>query len=64
MQNQTFSYSDGADEFVGHLVWDETQQGPAPCVLIAPAFGGLSDFERARAAELAALGYVALAVDY
>ena len=64
MQSQTFSYSDGTDEFIGHLVWDETQRGPAPCVLIAPAFGGLSDFERARAAELATLGYVALAVDY
>jgi len=64
MKSETFSYSDGIDTFIGHLVWDEAQQEPAPCVLIAPAFGGLSDFERARAAELAALGYVALAMDY
>ncbi|MCG7628517.1 dienelactone hydrolase family protein [Epibacterium sp. MM17-32] len=64
MKSEAFRYSDGVDRFIGHLVWDDGIATPAPCVLIAPAFGGLSDFERARAEELAALGYVALAVDY
>ena len=64
MKSEAFNYSDGADHFIGHLAWDETLDGPQPSVLIAPAFGGLSDFERARAEELAALGYVAIAVDY
>ncbi|MBU3035155.1 dienelactone hydrolase family protein [Tritonibacter mobilis] len=64
MKSEAFNYSDGADHFIGHLAWDETLDGPQPLVLIAPAFGGLSDFERARAEELAALGYVAIAVDY
>jgi dienelactone hydrolase len=64
MKSEAFHYGDGIDQFVGHLVRDDSREEPAPCVLIAPAFGGLSDFERARAEDLAKLGYVALAVDY
>ncbi|NIZ14530.1 dienelactone hydrolase family protein [Phaeobacter sp. HF9A] len=64
MRSESFSYRDGDDECIGHLVWDESRKTPAPGVLIAPAFGGLGVFERDRAAELAELGYVALAVDY
>ncbi|WP_238364227.1 dienelactone hydrolase family protein [Mesobacterium pallidum] len=38
--------------------------GPAAGVLVTPAFSGLSDSERATCDRLAALGYVALGVDY
>ncbi|WP_137700150.1 dienelactone hydrolase family protein [Marimonas lutisalis] len=38
--------------------------GPFPGVLVVPAFMGLSDMERGHADRLAALGYVALGVDY
>ncbi|MDQ2088297.1 dienelactone hydrolase family protein [Marimonas arenosa] len=38
--------------------------GPFPGVLVVPAFMGLSDMERGHADRLAAMGYVALGVDY
>ena len=64
MTGEVFEYSDGHDRFVGYLLRGAGAQAPAPGVLIAPAFGGLGPFEKARAEELAALGYVVLAVDY
>ncbi|TNJ43932.1 dienelactone hydrolase family protein [Phaeobacter sp. B1627] len=64
MKNEVFSYSDGVDTFIGYLAWNEEDPEPKPGVLIAPAFGGISGFERAVADDLAELGYVALAVDY
>ncbi len=64
MKHDAFTYSDGHDSFIGYLAWDEQFEGAIPAVLIAPAFGGLGPFEKALAEELAAEGYVALAVDY
>lgn len=58
------TYSDGETHFVGKLAWDDEATTPSPGVLVVPAFGGLGPFEEARAKELAALGYVVLAVDY
>ncbi|MDK3018954.1 dienelactone hydrolase family protein [Pseudodonghicola flavimaris] len=58
------SYSDGDTTFIGRLVHDDAVSGQRPGVLIIPAFGGLGSFEIERAEELAALGYVVLAVDY
>ena len=40
-----------------------TDVRPRPAVLVLHAFGGLSDFERGRALELAELGVVGVAVD-
>lgn len=64
MKSDAFTYSDGIETFIGHLAWDERFAAPTPAVLIAPAFGGLGPFEKALAEDLAAEGYVALAVDY
>ncbi|MDU8911190.1 dienelactone hydrolase family protein [Aestuariicoccus sp. MJ-SS9] len=64
IQQMELRYSDGIDTMVGQLVWDDALRDPAPGVLVAPAFGGLSPFEVATAEALAGLGYVALAVDY
>jgi dienelactone hydrolase len=50
--------------FVGKLWWDENLIGPRAGVMVAPAFRGRTNFEEARAQELAALGYAALEVDY
>lgn len=58
------SYSDGDTQFIGRLVYDEDGSGQRPGILVIPAFGGLGNFEIERAEELAALGYVVLAVDY
>lgn len=58
-----FAYRGGAVESLGYLALPE---GTAPCtgILIAPAFGGLSDFERDAADRLAARGHAALVADY
>lgn len=50
--------------FIGALHWDDALTGPRPGIIVAPAFRGRSDFEEARAQELAALGYVGFAIDY
>lgn len=47
----------------GYLARPEGQ-GPFAGVLVTPAFSGLSDQERGHADRLAAMGYVALGVDY
>lgn len=57
-------YDDGTTNFVGQLAVDESSDDPRPGVLIAPAFGGLRDFEIEKARQLAELGYAALAIDY
>jgi dienelactone hydrolase len=48
-------------EFEGHAVWDGPEAKPA--VLICHAWAGQGDLERARADELADLGYVGVAID-
>lgn len=60
---RAFAYRGGAAESLGYLVLPEGA-GPWPGVLVAPAFGGLSDFERDTADRLAGMGYAALCVDY
>lgn len=48
---------------VGHLAWPH-DEGPWPAVLIGHDGIGLDDYQRSRADDLAAHGYVALAMDY
>lgn len=56
-------YHIDGEEFTGYLAWDDALGGPRPGVLVFPEWWGLSDYERTRARMLAALGYMALAVD-
>ena len=58
-----FEYSDGSTRLRGQLARDDAQTDPAPGVLIAHTWAGCGPFEREKAAEIAKLGYVALAVD-
>lgn len=58
----TYQSADGT-ELRGYLAHDGAQQGPRPAILVAPEFWGLNDYIKRRARELAALGYVALALD-
>ncbi len=64
IRTDVHEYGTGGDRFIGRLAWDDAAPAPRPGVLIAPAFGGLSDFEIERATDLAAEGYTVLAVDY
>lgn len=60
---QTVEYKHGDTVCQGYLSYDDAVQGKRPAVLIVHAWMGVSDYEKMRAGQLAALGYVALAAD-
>src|SRR4030095_9215973 len=47
----------------GFIAYDANLQGKRPIVLIVHEWWGLNDYPRTRAKQLAALGYLAMAVD-
>jgi dienelactone hydrolase len=47
----------------GFVVYDENITGKRPAVLVVHEWWGLNDYAKSRARQLAALGYLALAVD-
>lgn len=63
MFEATFDYAHDETPCEGFIAYED--QGPArrPCVLVAHQWAGLSDHEKEAARELAALGYVAIAID-
>lgn len=63
MHTKTVTYFSGETEFNGYLAFDAEIKTPRPGILIAPAWRGLDEFAKKKAAELAQLGYVALAAD-
>ena len=62
-QGTNHPYMCNGTECIGYLALPDGD-GPAPGILVSPAFMGLSDTERAACDRLAAQGYVALGVDY
>ena len=62
VETQTIDYADGELALRGVLAWD-TDAGPRPGVLVAHAWAGRTPFEDEKAAWLASLGYVGLAID-
>jgi dienelactone hydrolase len=70
IQSRTLPVNYGTDPATGDpivgecfLVWDDAARGPRPAVLVFPEWMGLNDYAKARARQLAELGYVAVAVD-
>lgn len=63
IQKRLIEYTCDGDTFEGCLTWDDSQQGPRPGVAVAHTWAGRGEFEQGRAAELAAMGYAALALD-
>ena len=47
----------------GFVVYDESKTGKRPAILVVPEWWGLNDYAKNRARQLAALGYIAMAVD-
>ena len=47
----------------GYIVYDENMEGKRPAVLVVHEWWGLNEYAKRRARELAALGYIAMAVD-
>ncbi len=60
---QVVEYKQGDTVLQGYLSYDDAVQGRRPAVLIVHDWLGCSDYQKMRAEQLAALGYVALAAD-
>lgn len=60
---QNVPYRHGDVELEGFLAYDDAVSGKAPGVLVVHEWWGLNDFARSQAERLAALGYVAFALD-
>ena len=63
VKTETIEYMDGDTVLTGLLAWDDAAEGPRPGVLVVHEWWGLNDYAKSRAEQLAAEGYVALAVD-
>jgi dienelactone hydrolase len=64
MHIEDIEYFDGPTRLVGQLALDETRPGRRPGVLVCHEGPGLTDHTKIIARRLAALGYVAFAMDY
>jgi len=63
VQGQTFEYSTGGQTYQGYLAYNASDDQPRPGVLLVHEWWGLNDYIKQKADQLAALGFVALAVD-
>ncbi len=63
VQNKVVSYSYGEESFEGFMAWDDSVKGKRPGILVVHEWWGLNDYARSRAEQLAAMGYMAFAVD-
>jgi dienelactone hydrolase len=63
LRKQELVYESDGKRLVGELVADDTASGPRPGVLVFHEGGGINAHPKERAAQLAELGYVALACD-
>ena len=64
MHIEDVRYEADGRTMIGHLAFDDTQAGPRPAVLVSHEGPGLDQHARDVAEKLAALGYVAFALDY
>ena len=63
VQITSIPYSHGEVALEGVVAWDDALTGKRPGILVVHEWWGLNEYVRTRAKQLAALGYVALAVD-
>ena len=63
IKEESVTYSIAGKNYDSYVAYDSNQVGKRPGVLVVPEWWGLTDYPRVRAKELAALGYIAMAVD-
>lgn len=63
MLSEYLEYAEGSTTCEAYVSYDDLDRYKKPCVLIAHAWGGQTDFERKKADDLAKLGYVGFAMD-
>jgi len=62
-KEESITYEGDSTTMNGYIVYDESTKEKRPAVLVVHEWWGLNDYPKRRARELAALGYVAMAVD-
>ena len=60
---KSIAYMHGKVKLEGFLAWDDAVKGERPGILVVHEWWGLNEYAQARAKQLAAMGYVAFAVD-
>ncbi|UCG12732.1 MAG: dienelactone hydrolase family protein, partial [Deltaproteobacteria bacterium] len=60
---KNISYQHDGVALEGYLAYEDSIKGKVPAVLIVHEWWGLNDYARNRAEQLAAMGYVAFALD-
>lgn len=63
MHNETIEYRDGDLVFEAYAAHDDSTRAKRPGVLVCHAWGGQGELERAKAEQLADLGYLGFAAD-
>lgn len=63
IKEENITYSVGNKEFKGFIAYDQSITGKRPAVLVVHEWWGLTDYPKARAIQLAKMGYIAFAVD-
>lgn len=61
--SRPMAYSDNGTALEGYLAYDDAVSGKRPGILVVHEWWGLNDYARNRAEKLAAMGYVAFALD-
>jgi dienelactone hydrolase len=61
--NEPLEYRDGEVLCEGHVAVNTSRRAKRPCVLIAHAWDGANEQVRARASDLARMGYLGFALD-
>ena len=64
IKDETVSYPAGDLTMKSYVAYDGRTDAKRPAVLVIPEWWGLTDYARGRAKQLAALGYIAMAVDF
>ena len=64
LKTENVDYTGDGVTMKGFVAYDSSVSTPKPVVLIVPEWWGISDYTRGRAKQLAALGYLAFAVDF
>jgi dienelactone hydrolase len=62
-KEENITYTGDSTSMNGYVVYDENNTAKRPAVLVVHEWWGMNDYTKRRARELAALGYIAMAID-
>ena len=63
IKEEKVTYAADSTTMIGYVAYDASSEKKRPVVLIVHEWWGLTDYPRARAKQLAELGYIAMAID-